>query len=151
MKSWIPVAIDVFYGSVKDIKSLRYFIERFKDNDIGFIMDRGLFSEDVIKNLRKMKMHYLVPLRRNSILVPNKVRFDSAFMYNNRPIKTSVKSSRLGYIYMFQDPVMRAEEESSILRDIASSKKDMEYFDESKNRLGVFAIISEVDINPYEI
>ncbi len=151
IRSWIPVAVDVFYGSVKDIKSLKYFIDRFKDNDIGFIMDRGLFSEDVIKNLRKMKMHYLVPLRRNSNLVPNKVRFDSAFIYHNRPIQSAKKKSRLGYIYMFQDPVMRAEEESSILRDVASSKRDMEYFDDKKDRLGVFAIISDLNRNPSEI
>ena len=29
VNSWIPVAVDVFYGSIKDIKSFRYFIDRF--------------------------------------------------------------------------------------------------------------------------
>ena len=47
--------------------------------------------------------------------------------------------------------MMRAEEESSILRDVASSKKDMEYFDEKKHGLGVFAIISDLDRNPSDI
>ena len=41
--------------------------------------------------------------------------------------------------------MMRAEEESSILRDVASSEKDMEYFEDRKNRLDVFAIISDLD------
>ena len=86
VKSWIPVAVDVFYGSVKDIKSLGYFIDRFHEHEIGFIMDRGLFSESIVKDLRRMKMHYIVPLRRNSTLVPDRVKFDSAFMYNGRPI-----------------------------------------------------------------
>ncbi|MCL5989263.1 MAG: transposase, partial [Candidatus Thermoplasmatota archaeon] len=107
VKSWVLVAVDVFYGSVKDIKSLGYFIDRFHD--------RGLFSETIVKYLRRMKMHYIVPLRRNSTLVVDKVEFDSAFMYNGRPIQSSRRSSRLGYVYMFQDPMMRAEEESSIL------------------------------------
>ena len=89
VKSWIPVAVDVFYGSIKDIKSLKYFIDRFHDRDTGFIMDRGLFSESVIGNLRKLKMHYIVPLSRNSSLVPDRVKFDSAFMYNGRPIESS--------------------------------------------------------------
>ena len=26
---------------------------------MGFIMDRGLFSESIIKDLRRMKMHYM--------------------------------------------------------------------------------------------
>ncbi|EQD35527.1 transposase (IS4) [mine drainage metagenome] len=135
VKSWIPVAVDVFYGSIKDIKSLKYFIERFMDQEIGFIMDRGLFSEDVIKQLRSLKIHYIVPLRRNSTLVSGKIHFSSAFIYNGRPIQASRRSSRLGYIYTFQDPMMRAEEESSILRDVASSQKTMEYFLDRKDRL----------------
>ena len=53
---------------------------------MGFIMDRGLFPESIIKNLRRMKMHYIVPLKRNSTLVPDRVKFDSAFMYNGKPI-----------------------------------------------------------------
>ena len=44
-----------------------------------------------------------------------------------------------------------AEEETSILRDVASSEKDMEYFEDKKNRLGVFAIISDLDRKPSEI
>ena len=82
VNSWITMAVDVFYGSVRDIKSLGYFIGRFHDHEIGFIMDWGLFSELIIKNMRRMKIHYIVPLRRNSALVPDRVKFDSAFMYN---------------------------------------------------------------------
>ena len=78
------MAVDVFYGSIKDVKSLGYFIDRFKDRDIGFIMDRVLFSEDAIKDLGRIKMHYIVPLRRNSAMVPDKVKFDSTFMYHGR-------------------------------------------------------------------
>ena len=72
-------------------------------------------------------------------------------MYNRRPIQSSRRSSRLGYVYIFQDPMMRAEVESSILKDVASSRKDLEYLEYRNNRLGVFAIISDLDRNPSEI
>ena len=83
VKSWVPVAVDVFYGSVKDIKSLGYFIDRFHDRDMGFIMDRGLFSESIIKDMRRMKMHYIVPLRRNSTLVPDNVHLHPSHILND--------------------------------------------------------------------
>ncbi|MEM3455809.1 MAG: transposase [Candidatus Micrarchaeia archaeon] len=150
-KSWVPVAVDVFYGSIKDIKFLGYLIDRFRDRDISFIIDRGLYSENVIKDLRRMKMHYIVPLRRNSTMVPERVKFDTAFMYNGRPIQSFKRSSRIGYIYIFRDQMMRAEEESSILRDVASSKRDMKYSEKKKRRLGVFAIVSDLDQNPSNI
>ena len=47
--------------------------------------------------------------------------------------------------------MMRAEEESTILRDIASSLKDMEYFEDRKESLDVFAIISDLDKASSEI
>ncbi len=36
-------------------------------------------------------------------------------------------------------------------QDVASSKRDMDYFDEKKHRIGIFAIISYLDRNPSEI
>ena len=114
-------------------------------------MDQGLFSESIIKEMKKLKMHCIVPLRRNSTMVPDRVKFNSAFVYHGKPMQASRISSRIAYIYMFQDPMMRAEEESSILRDVASSQKDMEYFEEKKRRLRVFAIISDPDRNPSDI
>ena len=62
VKSWIHVAVDVFYGSVRDIKSFGYFINRFHDENMGFIMDLGLNSESIIRDIRKLKIHYTVPL-----------------------------------------------------------------------------------------
>ncbi|MEM3593021.1 MAG: hypothetical protein QXW67_03975 [Candidatus Micrarchaeia archaeon] len=43
--------------------------------------------------------------------------------------------------------MMREEEESSIFRDVASSERDMKYFEEKKQRLGVFTIVSDLDQN----
>ena len=40
----MPVGVDVFYGSMKDITTVRDFIERFPKKDIGFIFDRGFSS-----------------------------------------------------------------------------------------------------------
>lgn len=79
-------------------------------------MDSCLFSESIIRELRNLRMHYIVPLRRNSTPIPLNIKFDSAFMYNGRPIKAAKKTSRIGYIYTFRIPIMREEEESSILR-----------------------------------
>ncbi|MEM3191302.1 MAG: transposase [Candidatus Parvarchaeota archaeon] len=101
--------------------------------------------------MKKLKMHYIVPLRRNSTIVRKKRIFDSAFMYNKRAIQASMRSSRLGYVYTFQDPLMRAEEESTILRDVASSRRDMEYFNDRRETLETFSIVSDLDQKPEKI
>lgn len=42
----------------------------------------------------------------------------------------------------------RAKGKSLILSDVASFENDMEYFEDGKSCLGVFAIISDLDLNP---
>ncbi|MEM3844741.1 MAG: hypothetical protein QXU98_03455 [Candidatus Parvarchaeota archaeon] len=84
-------------------------------------------------------------------MVPDRVKFDTAFAYNGRSIQFFKRSSRIGYIYIFQDPIMMAEEESSILIDVDSSEKDMKYFEEKKRCLDVFAVVSDLDQNPFNI
>lgn len=40
----LPVGMDVFYGSIKDITTLEDFIARLPKRDIGLILDRGFSS-----------------------------------------------------------------------------------------------------------
>ena len=49
---------------------------------------------------------------------------------------------------MFQDPMIRAKGKPLILSDVASFENDMEYFEDGKRCLGIFAIISDLDLNP---
>ena len=149
--SWLPVAVDVFFGSVKDIKSFRYFVERFRDSDLGFIVDRGLFAEDLIRYFRSMRIHYIVPLKRNSTMIPLRIAYTKAFMYEKRPIRASRKRVRLGFLYSYEDPQLRAEEETTLLKDIAEGRNPIESFEDEKKPLGRFSILSDLDRDPSDI
>ncbi len=65
----LPVGKDVFYGSMKDITTVRDFIARFPKKDIGFIFDRGFSSYGLLDDLRGDGIHYIVPLRKDSTLI----------------------------------------------------------------------------------
>ena len=84
-----------------DIESLSYLIDRLQDCDRVFIMDRGLFSEFINEKVRRMKIYYIVPLRRNPIFIQDRKKFDLAFVYNERLIQFSKRSSISSYVYMF--------------------------------------------------
>ena len=107
-----------------------------------------LFECDRVLN---MKIHYIVPLRRNITLVPYRMKFASGFMCNGGQIQPPRRSLRLGYEYIFQEPMMRVEEESSILKNLASSENNIEYFEDMKNLLSVFTIIFDANQDPFEI
>ena len=50
--TWLPVAVDVFYGSLKEIKILKYFLDRFLGGNLGFVMDRGFKSYQLLLDLK---------------------------------------------------------------------------------------------------
>jgi hypothetical protein len=71
-KEGVPVGADVFYGSIKDITTIRDFLERLPESakkNVGFILDRGFTSYDLLEDFRKEGISYVVPLRKNSNLL----------------------------------------------------------------------------------
>ncbi|MEM3431451.1 MAG: hypothetical protein QW783_02820, partial [Candidatus Micrarchaeia archaeon] len=59
-------------------------------------------------------------------MVPGKVKFNTVFIYNGRPIHFFKRSSRIGYIYIFQDPMVRAEKKSSVTQGYCLTRERYE-------------------------
>ena len=62
----LPVGIDVFHGSMKDIKTIREFVKRLPARDFGFIFDRGFSSYKLLDDLDAENISYIVPLKKDS-------------------------------------------------------------------------------------
>jgi len=83
----LPAAIDVFYGSLKEVKILNYFKARYSGTDLGFIMDRGFNSYELLLELKQAGIHYIVPLMKNSQFLPPFIEFEGCL--------SMVRSARL--------------------------------------------------------
>jgi len=59
-KDRVPVAVEVYYGSMKDISTLKDFLNRYPQRRIGFIFDRGFSSYKLLEELRRENIHYIV-------------------------------------------------------------------------------------------
>ena len=106
----------MFYGSIKEIKVLKYFVERFPNKDIGFVMDRGFTSYEELLELQKEKIHYIVALKKNSALIPSNVVMSGVFEYRKRNIAfCKIKNESYGFLYLFFDPELRAVAENKFL------------------------------------
>jgi transposase len=145
--TWLPVAVDVFYGSIKEVKVLKYFVERFPVNDIGFVMDRGFSSYKELLELKKQKIHYIAALKKNSKLLPSAVRMVGAFGYRKRNIAFCKTQRRpYGFLYLFEDPELRGSEESFLLGKVSEGLASMGDYREGRRLAGVFGILSDLDV-----
>jgi len=145
--TWLPVAVDVFYGSIKEVKVLKYFVDRFPVNDIGFVMDRGFSSYKELLELKKEKIHYIAALKKNSKLLPASVRMIGAFGYQKRNVAfCKIKRRPYGFLYLFEDPELRGSEESFLLGKVSGGLVTMEGFRKERRLAGVIGILSDLDV-----
>lgn len=148
----IPVGVEVYHGSIKDISTLKDFLNRYPNRDIGFIFDRGFSSYKLLKEFKKDKTHYIVPLKKNSKYMDLRwTRWKGTFSYRKRPIRWTKKKTEDGYVYLFDDPKLRGEEESSLLRKVEKGKLAMKEFEEKKKVAGIIGILSDLDREGMEI
>lgn len=145
--TWLPVAVDVFYGSIKEVKVLKYFVERFPVNDIGFVMDRGFSSYKELLDLKREKIHYIAALKKNSKLLPASVRMIGAFGYRKRNIAfCKIRKRPYGFLYLFEDPELRGLEESFLLGKVSDGLVTMEGFRKERRLAGVIGLLSDLDV-----
>ena len=148
----LPVGVEVYFGSIKDIKTIKDFLDKYPNRNIGFIFDRGFSSYALLEKFRNDKIHYVVPLRKNSKYLDLRwIRWKTAFSYRNRPIRWSRKKIELGWLYVFEDPKLRGDEESALLRRIEKEKLTMAQFEEKRKMAGMIGLVSDLDKDGPEI
>lgn len=150
--SHLPIGIDVFPGSIPDKVTIKDFRERFPKKDVGYIMDRGFSNYKLLDALREDKTHYVVPLLKNSRYMDFRwVRWNGPFNYRGRRILWGKKSCEYGFVYFFDDPKVRGDQETSLLKKVERGKLALTDFDKKRKLAGIFGIISDLDEDPIEI
>ncbi len=141
----LPVGADVFYGSVKDIATIRDFLERLPDaarrEGVGFILDRGFTSYGLLEDFRREGIGYVVPLKKNSKLMKvDEVGWNGTpFLYRKRPVRWACMESRYGRLYAFEDPELGGAEEAALLRRVERKEMGMREYEERKRVIGLLS------------
>jgi len=150
--SHLPVGLDVYSGSIKDISTIREFVKRLPERNVGFIFDRGFSSYALLKDLRKDHIHFLVPLTKDSKYMDTRwIRWVDPFVYRKRPIRWGRKECDLGNIYFFDDPKLRGEQEMALLRSVEKKKITMKEYEELRDVAGIFGIITDLEEDGFDI
>ncbi len=66
-----PVSIEVFKGNINDTKTfysqIKKVVERFGNNEITFVGDRGMIKSPQIKEIKKNSFHYITAITKKQI------------------------------------------------------------------------------------
>lgn len=83
----MPTFVRVLSGSIADVSAMSKTIDMAGVKKCVIVADKGFFFADNIKRLRKNHLSYIIPLRRNSSLIPEPDHFTGVFSYDGKPVK----------------------------------------------------------------
>ena len=144
----MPTFVRILPGSIRDVSAMSKTMDMAGVEKCVIIADKGFFSSDNIKNLKSRHLSYIIPLRRNSSLIPDPDHFTSVFRYDGKPIKYWKREND---VYIFEDPVLRSEEEKDYLIRIEENKRSRKQFDENEINFGKLYLLSDLNEDPEKI
>ena len=109
----MPTFARILPGSIRDVSAMSKTVDMAGVEKCVIVADKGFFSSDNIKMLKNKHLSYIIPLRRNSSLVPDAGEFSGVFMYDGKPVKYWNPENN---VYTFEDPVLKSEEEDYLIR-----------------------------------
>ena len=146
-KRKLPCYIRVVPGSMMDAKTLRVFVEEINDKRAFIVLDKGFLSQDNFDVLSKYDINFIIPLRRNSRAIDYSKHLRKVFVFRGRAIKCTRYSYENFYVYLFEDILLRAEEENEFY-NIREKGVKLTF---NRKVSGKIALLSNVKANPEEI
>ena len=116
----MPTFVRILPRSIGDVSAMSKTIEIAGVEKCVIVADKGFFSPDNIKLLKKNHLGYVIPLKRNSSLIPEPDHFVNVFMYDGKPVKYWKREND---VYMFEDPVLKSEEKKDFLLRIGKTRE----------------------------
>jgi transposase len=156
----LPTYYKALSGNIKDIKAFKLCLKESGIKDATIIADKGFYSKSNVLEMKKERLNYIIPLRRNSSLISyetikngNKSKFDGYFMYQKRVIwyyKTKVESED---VYVFMDEELKNNEIKDYLNRVDSlpEKYNIDTFHQKQYAFGTVAMVSNLYEKPEKI
>ncbi len=144
----MPTFVRILPGSIRDVSAMANTIDMAGVEKCVIVADKGFFSADNVNKLRKKHLSYIIPLRRNSSLIPEPDHFMGVFMYDGKPVKYWKREND---VYIYEDPVLRSEEEKDYLIRISDNRRSRKQFDENEINFGKLYLLSDLNEEPERI
>ncbi len=109
------------------------------------VADRGLASYDMPK---RKGIFFIVAIKRNFKIIDYSMKLGKSFIYRDRGINSGKKQIEGKFLYMYEDAMMRAEEETNLIKKIQGGTKTQKDLEDERPRLGKFSVLSNMDDDP---
>ena len=140
-----PSYFRMLAGSITSVMSIVSTMDESGISNVVLVADTGFYSAVNLKKLESRQVHYIMPLKRNSSLIPYDAEMIRYFIFEKRPVWYTHDSKR--GVYLFRDPGLRAEEEKDFLRRSEGRRGAVSRFRAAEKRMGTIAVITDLRVS----
>ena len=143
-----PIYYRMVPGNIRDVKAFTLTMEECNLKNVTLIADKGFYSKSNISTLEDAGLNYIIPLQRNSSLIPyppdgqkNK-QWDGYFTFQEKIIWYRQQQN----VTVFLQQELRIAEEKDYLKRVEGQKEGytMEGFYEKQHGFGTLALLSNL-------
>ena len=135
-----PAYFRIVSGSVPDVTAITRTIEEAGFDNAVLIGDKGFYSADNVKELNTRNIAYILPLKRDSILIDYNRPDATYFLYNKRAIAYSEYLHGDTRVITYLDETLKAQEKSDFLQRIENSKASLQEFTQRQHAMGTITV-----------
>lgn len=156
----LPVYYRIMPGNIKDVKAFKLCLEESHIDDAVVIADKGFYSESNIECLRDENLNFIVPLRRNNLLINydkiktgDKKMLDNFFTFENRIVWHYTINADKEKINVYIDDELKTEEIKDFLirTKTLPEKFNLESFHSKQYGFGTISIMHNLDKSPEQV
>ncbi len=142
-----PVLLKPVPGSLRDPKAFAAVAKDYSLKNCVIIADRGS-SPSTFRKIRGMG--FIVPLRSDSKVIDYHLGIERSFSYNGRGINASSKRIGKEILYVFEDTMLRYEQESNFIALIGEGKRRQQDLTAMRPEFGKIPVLSNMYLEPEE-
>ena len=145
-------------GSIRDVSVIPVSLKEAGVKKAVIIGDKGFFSDKNIKFLDTEVLDYILPLKRNSLLIDyspiqsgDKKSFEGHFLFEKRVIWYYERKKDDRRIIVFLDEKLKAEEEKDFIMHVENKKKPMDDYFDRQFKIGTIAVVAKTSFHADEV
>jgi len=156
----LPIYYRILPGNIKDVKSFRLCLDESGVKEAIIIADKGFYSEQNIKLLIEEHLKFIIPLRRDSLLIDydpikqgDKKSFGGFFRFEDRFIWYYILATEQGHVNVYLDEELKTQEQKDFLKRLETYPEEysLEKFHEKQCHFGTIAMLNNIDKTPQQI
>jgi transposase len=141
-----PSYYRILSGSITSVMSISSTMEESEISNIVLVGDTGFFSSGNVEDLEEKNIHYILPLKSNSRLIPYDREMKRYFLYEDRPVWYTLSPGKKS-LYTFQDHSLKAEEEKDFLKREEGKRGAVPRFRAIENRMGKISVVTDLKVS----